>query len=511
MIPGPPQLMPGRPDAVIDLRSAEGAALVGAQWRYCDAAYLPAAFVGVGADLGPSGSPNQTVDIAPHAQAADFDDRAWRVLQPEELELRLGNGLVSACWYRTSLTIPERIGELDPTGATIVFEVVVDDYAEVWVNGRQERAIGDSGTNVVSGFNAPNRVVLTRDARPNERFDLAVFGMNGPVSATPRNYIWVRTATLDVYVNASVGESVSFHLERLDAGLDEVVRAADTTVERIAAGFEFTEGPVWVDGALLFSAPNTNTIFRWAPEGRVSVFRPKSGYSGIDIGRYRQPGSNGLALDPEGRLTICQHGNRRVVRVNPHGDLTVMADSYQGMRLNSPNDLTYAADGTLYFTDPPFGLPEQADDLKRELAFAGVFNVRDGVISLLTAALAGPNGIALSPDERTLYVGDWDPEHKAVMAYDLDDAGEIVAERTLVDLTGEPGDDAIDGIKVDRMGNLFVCGPGGIWVIAPAGTPLGLLRLPEAPHNLAFGDGDGDGNTLYICALDSVYRMRRRS
>jgi len=156
----------------------------------------------------------------------------------------------------------------------------------------------------------------------------------------------------------------------------------------------------------LFSSPNTNQIYRWSPPGIVSVFRSHSGYTGIDIGRYHQPGSNGLTFDPQGRLAICQHGNRRVVRVEPHGDVTVLADRYDGRRLNSPNDLVYRSDGTLYFTDPPFGLPEVFDDPKKELAFSGVFRVRDGEISLVDDSLAGPNGLAFSPDGRERYVGD---------------------------------------------------------------------------------------------------------
>ena len=507
-VPGPPILLPGRPDAVVDLRTHEGAALVGARWRYADAAVEPVRFVEVGPDLGPSGAPNHTYDISPHAEGVDFDDSAWRELEPPELELRLGTGLVCANWYRTAVTIPERIGDVDPTGATIVFEIVIDDHAEVWVDGRLPKAIGDTGGPVISGFNAPNRVVLTRDARPGQTFRLAMFGFNGPVSAAPRNYIWVRSATLDVYSaeRARVGEDAALTVRRLDPRLDDVV-APGTRLERVATGFEFTEGPVWVDGALLFSAPNWNTIYRWVPDGRVSVFRTKSGYSGLDIGRYHQPGSNGLAVDPEGRLAICQHGNRRIVRVNPHGDLTVLADRFEGKRLNSPNDLVFRSDGTLFFTDPPFGLPGQDTDPKRELTFSGVFRTgADGGVVLLTDELTGPNGIAFSPDERFLYVGNWDADRSVVLRYAVTAAGDLSDAVVFADLTGEPGEDSIDGLAVDPSGNVHVCGPGGIWVLAPDGTRLGLLELPESPHNLAWGD---DGSTLYVTALSSVYRLVR--
>jgi gluconolactonase len=513
-LPGPPELLPGRPDAVVDLQTDAGAALVRGTWRYSDARVEEIPFVEVGSaadPLGPGNIPNRTFDVIPHAEAAEFDDSAWELLPPADTMKRLGQGRVCFNWYRIAVTLPERVGELDVTGSTVVFEVVIDDYAEVWVNGELPLALGQTGAQVAAGFNAPNRVVLTSDARPGERFVIAVFGINGPISASPRNYIWMRTATLDFYARerARVGETVEFELERSSPAIDALV-PADAVLERVAGGFEFTEGPVWSpsDGALLFSSPNTNAISRWTPEGKVDVFRSKSGYTGVDIGGYHQPGSNGLTFDPSGRLTMCQHGNRRVLRVEPHGNTSVLADSFEGRRLNSPNDLVHRSDGTLYFTDPPFGLPGGFDDPDKELPFSGVFGVTpSGEIFLVTDELEGPNGLAFSPDERYLYVGDWDLEHKAVMRYAIDGSGKRVGVGELLyDMTAAPGDDAIDGIKVDERGNLYVCGPGGVWILSPAGEKLGLLKLPEDPHNLAWGDEDA--RTLYITALTSVYRIR---
>jgi gluconolactonase len=166
----------------------------------------------------------------------------------------------------------------------------------------------------------------------------------------------------------------------------------------------------------------------------------------------------------------------------------------------------YRSDGTLFFTDPPFGLPAMFDDANKELPFSGVFRAKDGAVALVTDELRGPNGIALSPDERFLYVGNWDPQRKVVMRYELDTEGNASGGRVLFDMTEAPGEDAIDGLKVDQDGHLYVCGPGGIWVLTAEGEHLGTLRLSESPHNLAWGDADG--RTLYVTALTSMYRIR---
>jgi gluconolactonase len=213
-----------------------------------------------------------------------------------------------------------------------------------------------------------------------------------------------------------------------------------------------------------------------------------------------------LTLDPEGRLVINQHGERRVVRLERTGVLTTLADRYEGKRLNSPNDLVYRSDGALYFTDPPFGLPKFHADPRRELPYAGVFLLKDGRLTLVNGDLSGPNGVALSPDEKTLYVGDWDLERKVVMRHDVRADGTLGPGRVFADFTGETGDDAIDGLKVDRAGNVYICGPGGLWIVSPEGRRLGLLRLPENPHNIAFGEADG--RTLFIAAQTGVYRVR---
>ena len=299
--------------------------------------------------------------------------------------------------------------------------------------------------------------------------------------------------------------AVATTIVRLDARLDAIV-PFDAQLERIATGFAFTEGPVWTGDALLCSDPNQNRIWRWSASDGVTLFRDRSGYQGEDIARYHQPGSNGLAIDGDGNLIVCEHGNRCVARLRKDGTRTVLADRFRGQRLNSPNDVIAARDGALFFTDPAFGLPSQTDDPAKELAFQGVFGWRNGVLTLVTDRLRGPNGLALSPDERVLYVGDWDVQHKAVMAFDRTGPDSWGPGRLLVDFTRHEGPTAIDGIKVDAAGNLFVCGPGGIWIVGADGTLLGRIAdRPEEPHNLAFGE---DGRTLFVAAMSGLYRLR---
>jgi gluconolactonase len=500
----------GLPASIVDLRTVEGVELLGAEWRYHDVHIVETDHRLPGPDLRPSGPPSRTHDIEPQASARDFDDSAWEVLDPTSLEARRGNGRLSFNWYRIRVRIPERIGSFDPTGSTAVFEIVVDDYAEIWVDGVLPVVLGQSGGPLVRGWNAPNRVVLGHDVRPGQEFQLAVFGMNGPISSPPGNYIWIRSATVEFHPADGIGrfQAVEADIRRLDPKLDEVL-APEARVERVATGFRFTEGPVWSpDGYLLFSDPNANTIYRWTPDGQVLVYRTKSGYTGVDIGEYGQPGSNGLTLDDDGRLVIAEHGNRRISRLERNGLLTVLVDRYRGMRLNSPNDLVHRSDGALYFTDPPFGLPRFGEDPRKELPFNGVFLWRDGELTPLVDDLEGPNGLAFSPDERFLYVGNWDLRRKVVMRYGVRADGTLDEGEVFFDLTDAPGEEAIDGVKVDARGNVYVSGPGGMWIVSPAGKPLGAVLPPELPANFAFGDADG--RTLYMTARTGLYRLRLR-
>lgn len=503
----------GRPMAIVNLATDEGVNLVKGQWRYSDTKIIEVDHHSVGPDLRPSGPPNRTNDITPHAGAVDFDDSSWETLPPGQLEARKSTGRLCFNWYRINVTIPEKIGNFDPTGSTVVFELVIDDYAEIWVNGQLPVVLGQTGGQLVKGFNAPNRIVLGRNLKPGQQFQLAIFGMNAPVSNPPGNFIWIRSATLDFYKTEQAYKPQEFtpQIIKNDPMLDTII-PANAKLEKLATGFLFTEGPIWVPtsnsspGYLLFSDPNANTIYRWSQDGQVTVYRTKSGYTGFDVGEYNQPGSNGLTLDKEGRVTINEHGNRRVTRLEKTGFLTVLADSYEGKRLNSPNDLVYRSDGALFFTDPPFGLPKFSDDPRKELPYSGVFCLRDGKLQLVNSDLKGPNGIAFSPDEKHLYVGNWDTEQKTVMRYEVNEDCQVTNEKIFFDMTHAEGEDAIDGVKVDQQGNVYVSGPGGLWIFSPEGKHLGTLQGPEHPHNLAWGDDDG--KTLYLTAQTSVYRIR---
>ncbi|MBZ5633732.1 MAG: SMP-30/gluconolactonase/LRE family protein [Acidobacteriia bacterium] len=304
---------------------------------------------------------------------------------------------------------------------------------------------------------------------------------------------------------------VNVEVVRLDPSIDAIV-PPNPKIYKLADGFQFTEGPIWVrdGGYLLFSDPNANTMYKYKPDsgnsaGELSVFRTPSGYSGADIAEYGQPGSNGLTLDPQGRLTINEHGNHRVSRLENDGSLTVLADKYEGKRLNSPNDLVYRSDGTLFFTDPPFGLPKFFDDPRKELPYSGVFSVYKGKVQLASTDLKGPNGIAFSPDEKYLYVTNWDEKKKIIMRYDVQPDGTLKSGSLFFDMTSTPGEDALDGMKVDQQGNLYVSGPGGLWILSAGGKHLGTIIAPKHPHNMAWGD---DGKTLYLCARSGLYRMR---
>lgn len=507
--------------ATIDLATAEGARSVKGQWRYHDTRIVETQFRAAGPEGQPTGGPVGAYDIEPHAGAADFDDSGWESIAPESLSKRRTNGRLAFNWYRIQITVPDEVNGIDPTGSTVMFETSVDDYAEIWADGELTRFPGQSGGSMIAGWNAPNRLIAARNVKKGQKITLAIFGANGPLSSPPTNFIFMRHARLSFH-RAEPGpvaippSEVNVEVKRLSPALDRIV-SHNPKIYKLADGFQFTEGPVWVrdGGYLLFSDPNANTIYKYEPSsthlggetpGKLSVFRSNSGYSGADIAMYGQPGSNGLTLDRAGRLTINEHGNRRVSRLERDGSVTVLADRFEGKRLNSPNDLVYKSDGTLYFTDPPFGLPKFFDDPRNETPFSGVYSLRDGRLRLEAKDLTGPNGIAFSPDEKHLYVSNWDDKRKVILRHAVGTDGSLGPGELFFDMTSAPGEDALDGLKVDREGNIYSSGPGGLWILSPAGKHLGTVIAPKHPHNMAWGDADG--KTLYLCARSGLYAMR---
>src|SRR5579863_4183367 len=295
---------------------------------------------------------------------------------------------------------------------------------------------------------------------------------------------------------------------RTDPAIDKLI-SPDTKIEKVHGGFGFTEGPIWVKSGpyLLFSDLQVNAVMKWAPDGSISVFRkdifPGSYPSGVQIG------SNGLTLDKQGRLVAAEHGNRRVTRTEKDGTITVLADRYEGKRLNSPNDLVCKSNGDIYFTDPP-GLyrtyPQVPDAPKRELDFAGVFRVSAaGKVELALKDVPYPNGLAFSPDEKKFYVASSRPD-KFWMVYDVQADGSLSNGKKFFDATSIPGEGVPDGMKVDRAGNIYATGPAGIMIFTPAAKLLGTIQLPEIPANLNWGDADG--KALYITARTGLYRLR---
>lgn len=309
-------------------------------------------------------------------------------------------------------------------------------------------------------------------------------------------------------------------IERFAPGLDAIV-PAHPVLERVVTGMTWTEGPVWLPGgSLLFADIGSNSIRRWIPGHGVSIFLQPSGYKGSAPYGGPEPGSNGMTLDARGRLTVAGHAQRDVWRLeslNPHAQITILADSYHGKRLNSPNDLVYRSDGSLYFTDPPYGLPTQQDnDPLKQLRVNGVYRIPDALqhkpgappdrarLQLLISDLTRPNGIAFSPDGKYLYVNNSQPK-KFWMRYIVRPDGTLTGGRMFCDVTSDkrPGDP--DGMKVDTRGNIYSAGPGGVWIFSPSGKHLGTIDIPERLGNVAWGDADH--RMLYITASTSVYRI----
>jgi gluconolactonase len=318
---------------------------------------------------------------------------------------------------------------------------------------------------------------------------------------------------------AKTGDRSPVKMDRLDPSIDKIVPAG-ATLERIATGFTWLEGPVWTDGRLFFAEIPSNSIRTWTPGKGVSIFLQPSGYKGTAPYGGPEPGSNGMTVDLRGRLTIAGHAQRDVYRIetlDPKATVTILADTYQGKQLNSPNDLVYKSDGSLYFTDPPYGLRTQSDtDPAKQLSVNGVYRIPHaleqkpgapparGQLQLLVSDLTRPNGIAFSPDEKYLYVDNSEPK-KIWMRYTVKADGTLTDAKLLYDASADKRPGGPDGMKVDVEGNIYSAGPGGVWIFSPEGKPLATILLPGRVANVAWAGADR--KMLYIMASEGIYRV----
>lgn len=322
-----------------------------------------------------------------------------------------------------------------------------------------------------------------------------------------------------VVVTCAAAQTSSWSLiVRLNPAVDEII-SADAKVEKLAGDFGFLEGPVWVrkGGYLIFSDIPANVIRKWNPQdGKVSVFLPYSGFTGTDdsiagmqVNNGRSVvsllGSNGVTVDPQGRVVYCAHGDRQIVRLEEDGSRTVLANKYEGKRLNSPNDLVYKSDGSLYFTDPPSGHRNQsASDPTRDLPFNGIYLLKNGKLQLLDQTFDRPNGLAFTPDEKYLYVND--THRKIIVRFEVEPDDTITHGKVFIDMNSDEAPGGPDGMKVDQKGNVYCTGPGGLWIMSSEGRHLGTILMSELPANLAFGGADG--RTLFLAArTGSLFRI----
>jgi gluconolactonase len=301
-------------------------------------------------------------------------------------------------------------------------------------------------------------------------------------------------------------------IDRKDPAIDAII-PKDAVIEVIAGGFKWTEGPVWVKdgGYLLFSDIPNNVVHKWSQKEGLMEFLKPSGYTGEAKFEGYEPGSNGLGIDAKGNLILCQHGDRRVSRLGKDRKFETLAERYMGKRLNSPNDLTFMKNGDIYFTDPPYGLPKAMDDPAKELDFQGVYRLKpSGELTLLTKEMTRPNGIALSPDEKTLYVANSDPDLAIWKAFQVKEDGTLATPGKVIhdataDVKAHPNKGLPDGMKVDQKGNIFATAVNGVYVFDPSGKFLGRIVTNDKTANCAFGD---DGTVLYMTTNDKITRLK---
>jgi gluconolactonase len=308
-------------------------------------------------------------------------------------------------------------------------------------------------------------------------------------------------------VSSAVKTPANPNVVRLDPAFDQLV-SANATVDKVATGFQFLEGPLWrTSGHLWFSDLVGNILYETTPDGKVMPLLNPGGDDRKDPPKGGYIGPNGMAVGANGNVVLCQHGNRRIVEVSPEMKVKLLIErSADGKHLNSPNDVVYTPDGSLYFTDPPFGLAKGNDDPAKEEPYNGVYRFKDGKAIAIIKDVALPNGIAFSPDFKVLYISNSDDKQRLWMRYDVNADGTVAHGRVFADASSSKDMGVPDGMRVDSAGNVYATGPGGIWVFSSAGKQLGTIKTPEQPSNLAFGDADA--KTIYITATSSVYKIR---
>jgi gluconolactonase len=339
-----------------------------------------------------------------------------------------------------------------------------------------------------------------------EFFAMKVIAMNKVLGLASGLFL---VAAVQASGQTAVHQTVPTKIVRNSPALDAVL-APDVKIERVATGFEWAEGPMWHKGALWFSDLSGNKMYSLTPDGKLKVMLDKAGgLQSFPKGGYGGP--NAMVAEKDGTVLMMQHGMRRIVHLDDKMNVKVFLDKYQGLQFNSPNDLLFAADGALYFTDPPYGFydPSAPDkdpdkDPRHVAKFNGIYRYKDGKLTAVVTDLPRPNGLAFSPDGKTFYVSN-SQNPRALYKYDVKPDGSLVNRQLFADLSKEPGDGNPDGMKVDSLGNIWASGPGGFRIFSPAGKLLGMIPFPEVASNLAWGGVDG--KTAYFTADTSIYKL----
>lgn len=472
----------GRADAIIDLMDDERAALVHAAWRFAPVSFVEVQGVDLGADGRPSPSTEHvTIDLAPRPRAPSWESAAWQSIAPHEVGERRGHGHLAMGWLRVEVVLPERVGEVPIEGATIAFEVTADDYAEVWIDGRQRTWLGDRGGAVVAGWNAPNRVILTRSAHAGARHEVAILVMNGPISRSPENFYFVRQALLDVYAarQDAVPRATSLPLVQHDARLGAVF-SEPVIAEHLAAGLGDVSSMLWSpdEEALWLSDPRADVVHRYLPAlDALGVVRTHAGSSGEGPALER-PGLGAMVRDAEGRVIASERGRGRVVRTERSLATTVLADR-AALGGAIPDELAVAPDGRVWVV------------LERAQARGLARVSSDGAIAIVESPtdlgdlVITREGVVIATRTRRAELASWAVDG---------------TPRAALPIGGEP----IEDLVLDDEGRLYLATSRGVAIHAADGARLGLIETPQPVQALAWGEP----GALYAIVGDELVRLR---